>query len=171
MKKFQTTTINIFLSLLFYIEKFIFCQETYLENLVYIVTFVLQFFHVAGYWKCSKKTPIPIQICTGFVDAVDRPYFHVDFDSNGLLLLFLYISEKYLQFRKEQNHFLGTIFGSLHTNNQIYLLRNCFSNYLYPKDMYITLKGIGKILFVLVLKVFLICKFLNFTAVVTKKNN
>ena len=36
--------------------------------------------------------------------------------------------------------------------------------YIYLKNMYITLKGIGKILFVSVLKIFLICKFLNFTA-------
>ena len=37
-------------------------------------------------------------------------YFNVDFDSNGLLLLFLYISEKYLQFREKQKHLLKKIF-------------------------------------------------------------
>ena len=36
--------------------------------------------------------------------------------------------------------------------------------------MYITLKGTEKILLVSVLKMLLICKFLNFTAVFTKKN-
>ena len=36
--------------------------------------------------------------------------------------------------------------------------------------MPITLKGIGKILFVSVLRIFLICKFLNFMAAFTKKN-
>ena len=40
---------------------------------------------------------------------------------------------------------------------------------VYLKDMYITLKGTGKILFVLVLRILLICKFLNFTADFTKK--
>ena len=29
------------------------------KNLVRSVAFVLQFFHVAGYWKCSNKTPTP----------------------------------------------------------------------------------------------------------------
>ena len=43
----------------------------------------------------------------------------------------------------------GKLFGSLHTSNRIYLLRNYFSNYVYLKDMYMSLKGIGKILFVL----------------------
>ena len=74
-------------------------------------------------------------------------------------------------FYKKKNHFLGNIFGSPHTSNRTYLLRNCFSNYdLYLRDMYITLKGIGKILFVSVLRILLICKFLNFTAAFTKKN-
>ena len=73
-------------------------------------------------------------------------------------------------FYKEKKHLLGNIFGSPYTSNQIYLLRNCFSNYVYLKDMPITLKGIGKILFVSVLRIFLICKFLNFMAAFTKKN-
>ena len=47
-------------------------------------------------------------------------------------------------------------------------LRNGFSNYIYLKNMYITLKGIGKILFVSLLRILLICKFLNFTAVFIK---
>ena len=42
--------------------------------------------------------------------------------------------------------------------------------YVNFKDMYITLKGIEKILFVSVLKILLICKSLNFTVVFTKKN-
>ena len=33
MRKSQTKTVNNFLLLLFYIEKFIFCQKTYLEKL------------------------------------------------------------------------------------------------------------------------------------------
>ena len=73
-------------------------------------------------------------------------------------------------FIRKKKHLLGNIFGSPHTSNRIYLLRNCFSNYVYLKDMYITLKGIGKILFVSVLRILLICKFLNFTAAFTKKD-
>ena len=89
-------------------------------------------------------------------------YFNVDFDSNGLLLLFLYISEKYLQFREKQKHLLKKIFGSPYTRNLIFLLWNFFSNSVYLKDVYIILKRIRKILLVLVLRILLICKFLNF---------
>ena len=47
MRKSQTSAINIFL--LFYIEKFIFCQKTSFEKLcLYDLTFVLQIFHTAG---------------------------------------------------------------------------------------------------------------------------
>ena len=60
-------------------------------------------------------------------------------------------------------------FGSLYTSNQIYLLQNCFSNYAYLKDMYLSLKGIRKILFVSVLRILLICKTLNFTTTFTNK--
>ena len=55
------------------------------------------------------------------------------------------------------------MFGSSHPSNRIYLLENCFSNYVYPKDTYITLNRNGKILFVSVLRILLSCKFLNFT--------
>ena len=37
--------------------------------------------------------------------------------------------------------------------------------------MYINLKGIGKVIFVSVLRILLICKFLNFTVVLTKNYN
>ena len=72
MKKSQTTTTNISL-LLLCIEKLIFCWKHILKNFVYIVTFVLQFFHVTGYWKCVNKTSTSMQICTGFVVAALRP--------------------------------------------------------------------------------------------------
>ena len=80
---------------------------------------------------------------------------------NMKLLVMLFI-------RKKQ-YLLGKIFDSPHKSNWIYLLQKCFSNYVYLKDTYITLKGIEKILFVLVLRILLICKFLNFTANFTKK--
>ena len=70
---------------------------------------------------------------------------------------------------KKQKHLLRKTFGSSHTSNRIYVLRNCFPNYLYLKDMYITLKRIRKILFVSVLRILLICKFVNFTTVLTNK--
>ena len=70
-----------------------------------------------------------------------------------------YISRKYLQFRKKLKAFVKEIFDSPHTSNRINLPRNCFSNYLYLKDMYITLKEIEKILFVLVLE---FCSSVNF---------
>ena len=83
--------------------------------------------------------------------------------------IFLYISETYFQLRKKQKPLLGRRFGLPQTSNRIYLLRNCFSSYIYLKDMYNTLKGIGKILFVSVLIILLICKFRDFTSVFTKK--
>ena len=62
----------------------------------------------------------------------------------------------------------GTLFGSLYTSNRIYFLRNCFSNYVYLKDMYMHLKGTGKILLVEVLRNLLISKTLTFTTAFTK---
>ena len=45
MRKSQAITITIFLLLPFLVRKHIW------KNLVYFVTFILQVFHVAGYWK------------------------------------------------------------------------------------------------------------------------
>ena len=45
---------------------------------------------------------------------------------------------------KKQKYLFRKMFSSSHTSNRIYLLRNCFSNYVYLKAMYTTLKGIGK---------------------------
>ena len=75
----------------------------------------------------------------------------------------------FILFIRNKKHLLGKVFGSPHTCNWIYLVRNGFSNYVCLKDTYMTLKSIGKILFVSVLRILLICKFLNFTAVFTKK--
>ena len=80
---------------------FHFVRKRILKNLAYIVTFSLQFFQVAGYWKGSNKTATPIQICIGFVDAVLRP--KILGNRLGILTwtliamnccFFLYISEK-----------------------------------------------------------------------------
>ena len=135
-------------------------------------------------------------------------YFNIDFDGNGLFLLFIYFrKKKYInldnQFLhksitkgieilskrlfslsiivfsmkllailliRKTKHLLGKMFGSPHTSNGNYLLRNCFSNYVYLKDTYITLKGIWKILFRSVLRILLICKFPNITAVMFTEN-
>ena len=59
MRKSQTTTINAFLLSLFYIEKLYFFSNHISRYLVYIITFVLQFFRMAGNWKCNNKTPTP----------------------------------------------------------------------------------------------------------------
>ena len=121
---------------------------------------------MAGYWKCSNKTPTPI--CIGLVDAVLSPKI-LD-NILGILLFIFFLSEKRLQLRKTEKHLLRKVFGSPHTRNRICSLWNCFSNYVYLRDMYITLKGIGKILFASVLRILLLCKFLNFTTVFIKRN-
>ena len=155
MKKKKSNSNNKhFLLLLFYMEKFIFYQKTYLKKLSlysYICTWNLyQFFLVAGHGKCSNKTPTPIQICIGFVDDVLQP--KILGNRLGILTTILIGMDYffiYVYFReassiqKKQIYLLGKVFGSPHTSYWVYLLRNCFSNYVYLKD---TLKGIGKIL-------------------------
>ena len=55
-------------------EKVIILLEKHIwKNLCYIVTFVLQFFHVVGCLKFNNKAPVSIQICIGFEDAITRP--------------------------------------------------------------------------------------------------
>ena len=39
----------------------LFIKKHALKNVVYIVTYVLQFFCGEGYWKCSNKTPKSIK--------------------------------------------------------------------------------------------------------------
>ena len=102
MRKSQATT---FLLLLFYVGKFIICWKTYLENLVYIVTFSLAFLtcKVIG----NVVTLTFIQIFSGFLDVILRSKIL----GNRLNILtwiltamdyffYLYIPAKYLQFRK-----------------------------------------------------------------------
>ena len=76
--------------------------------------------------------------------------------------LFFNGSEKYLQFKKLQKHLVEKIFGSPHTSNRIYLPWNYFTNYVYLKDMCITFKEIGKILFVSILRILYIPHFTAF---------
>ena len=81
---------------------------------------------------------------------------------------FFYIFQRSTFNLEKTKAFVKENFGSPDTSNRIYLLWNCFSNYVYHKDMYITLKGTGKVIFASVLRILLIYKFLNFAAVFTK---
>ena len=96
---------------------------------------------------------------------------NVHFDSNGLLSFYIYLREISTYNLKKQKHLLGKIFDSCHISNRIYLLRNCSSNYVYLKNRYITLAGIGKIMFVSVFRILLICKSLNLQPPSLKKLN
>ena len=72
-----------------------------LENLVRTITFVLHFFWVENYLKCSNETPTPI----GLVEAILRPKI-LDIRLSILTenLKAFHILEKCLIFRKEQKH-------------------------------------------------------------------
>ena len=103
MRKSQTTA---FLLLLFYIGKKDLYRKTYLKKLslyCYIRTAV---FHVAGYWRCSNTNAnMDIHWYCRRHNSIQNTwqqtkYFNVDFDSNGLFLLFIYF-RKCLQFRKK----------------------------------------------------------------------
>ena len=85
--------------------------------------------------------------------------------------LFIFLREISTYNLKKQKHLLGKIFDSPHISNLIYLLRNCSSNYVYLKNRYITLAGIGKIMFVSVFRILLICKSLNLQPPSLKKLN
>ena len=71
---------------------YIFVRKHIWESLVYIVTFVLQFFHLAS---AANKAPTPID----FADTLLRPkisgnrLYNVDFDCNGLFFIFLFFRE------------------------------------------------------------------------------
>ena len=69
MRRTQTTRINIFLLLLFYIKNIYFVRKHIWKNLVFIAKIVLKFFRVADNWKCSNKIPTVMWICLGLVDA------------------------------------------------------------------------------------------------------
>ena len=77
-----------------------------------ILTSLLHFFRVAGYWKCSNKTPIPLYIWIGLVNTLLRLktwqwtwYFSVNLIALDYYFFF-YISQKYLQFRRKTKAFV-----------------------------------------------------------------
>ena len=105
-----------------------------------------------------------IYICISLVGTVLRnTWQQTRFWWQWIITLYFDILEKYLQFGKNKR----TSISLPHTNNRIYLLRYFFQT-KYLKYMYITLKGIGKIMFASVVRMLLICKFLHFTALITK---
>ena len=107
--------------------------------------------------SCTRKSLCVQVACNLLSPAMDYFFF------------FSIFQRSIFNLEKNKSILLRRIFGSTRTRNRIYLLRNSFSNYVYLKDICITLKGIKKILFVSVLRTLLIFKFLNFTAVFTKK--
>ena len=110
MRKSKTSTTNIFLLLLFYKEKIIFCWKTYLEKLIFLhLCYCFFFFCVVGYQKCRTITSTPIQ--TGAVLRLKILGNRINTLLQILLTMdcyffFLYISEKYLQFRKKTKAFV-----------------------------------------------------------------
>ena len=197
MRKSQTA---VFLLLLFYIGKLTFCWKRYLKK-PSLYSYIGIAVFSRGRLLEMQCSPTPIQIFIVFADSILRSKVlgnRLGISTQILLaedyFFYLYISDKYLQFKKKKainfiiksitkeigilakrllsfsiivfrmkflvilfirkkKHLLGNIFGSPHTSNRIYLLRNFFSSYVYLKDMYITLKSIGKILFVSVLRI------------------
>ena len=91
---------NSFFYFYFFIqENFYFLRKHIWKNLIYIVTFALSLFHVAGYCKCSN-TNVHIYIhwfCRRHTLIQNTwqqtRYFYVDFDSNGVFLLFIYFGQ------------------------------------------------------------------------------
>ena len=92
MKKSNT---RFFTFTFLYRKIYILLENTYLENLVCVVTFALPLFHVAGYWKCNN-TNAHIDIhwfCRRHTSIQKTSYFNVDFDSNRLFLIFIYLKQ------------------------------------------------------------------------------
>ena len=104
MRKSQITG---FLLLLFYIGKFIFCQKIY----IWKTQFVLLHLHYRFFTQQvigNAVTPTPIQIFIGFVDSILRSKIlgnRLGILTQILIVMdyffYLYISDKYLQFRKK----------------------------------------------------------------------
>ena len=70
-------------------------------------------------------------------------YFNAYFDGNELLFPFLYFTEQPPVSIKTKAFIRRNVWFT--PSNRIYLLQNYFSNYVYLKDMYITLTGISKL--------------------------
>ena len=97
MRKSHTTA---FLLLLFlYRKTYILFENIFEETQFILLHSHCCFFHVAGYWRCSN-TNANIDIhwfCKRHTSIQNTwqqtRYFNVDFDSNGLFLLFIYFRQ------------------------------------------------------------------------------
>ena len=109
MRKSQTTA---FILLLFYIGKLIFCYKIYLKK-ISLYCYIRTTCQFIG----NAVTPMLIQIFIGFVDAIPRSeilgsrlgiltYILIAMD----YFFYLYILDKYLQFRKKRYINLGNQF-------------------------------------------------------------
>ena len=91
-KKWNSSNKFFFAFTFVYRNIYIFVRKLIWKSLVYIVTFVLQFFHMAN---AVNEAPTPID----FADALLRPeilgnrLYNVDFDCNGLFFIFLFFRE------------------------------------------------------------------------------
>ena len=146
--------------------KLIFCQKKHIcKNLFYIVTFVLQFFRVVSYWKVIKH-----QRPCKYTLVLQTPYFSPKYFGKrlGIILTWILIARDYFFFIFQRSTF------NLEKNKRI-CCRKLFvhpiqvTRYTYCEIVFQTIQT-GKILFVSVLSIMLICQFLNFTAVFTMKN-
>ena len=97
------------------------------------------------YWSCRRRTSAQNTL------SYTR-YFNAEIDSNGLLFLFIYISENYLQFRKRKHCYAKCLVYPIKVTGS-----TCCG--MVFQTMYITLKRIAKVLFLSVLRILLICKF------------
>ena len=116
--------------------------------------------HIGMHWSCIRSTLIQ-----------KTRYFNIDLAAMDYYFVFIYFREVPSIWKKTKTFVKESfLFTQITGINQIYLLQNRFLNYVYLKGMNITLNGIGKTLFASVLKILLICKFLNCTTVFIKKN-
>ena len=140
--KNQAKKVNIF-----FIFTFLYRKNYILLEYIFRKTLII--YSCGWFLKFCSKTTTPKQRCIGFVAAALQS--KILGNRLGILaqtliamdyyfFLFFNGSEKYLQFKKLQKHLVEKIFGSPHTSNRIYLPWNYFTNYVYLKDMCITLK-------------------------------
>ena len=91
MRKSKTSTTNIFLLLLFYKEKIIFCWKTYLEKLIFL-HLCYCFFFLRGRLLEMQSYNIYAHIDRRRTSTQNtwqqNKYFTADFVDNGLLFLF-----------------------------------------------------------------------------------
>ena len=162
MRKSQTTAFSF---LLFYVGKLIFCQKTYLKKLnlycyIRIAVFSRGHTSIQTTWRQTRYFNVDfdssglcllhtyfrqvLQFRTKKYINLGNKFHYKRFNerNRNISKMFVFIFHHSIQheasgytFYKEKKHLLENIFGSAHTRNRIYLLQNCFSNYLYIKDI------------------------------------